>query len=408
MKRIALITFIIIISLFVIKSSQAQYASSLDFFQTEIPKLVNQIKHSIVTVSTKSTHSYVIDKDEGVISWFWSNNVEEKKGAITIVGSGVIYNDEGYIITKSSNLANFEEIKVTLCNQKQYPATYIGTDEFTGLSLIKIEADSLVPVHFGDSHQQPMYSPIIILGNSLGIAPFASFGLINGVKEPDMFIVSGQINPGNNGAGVFNLNGELVGVISAQLTPTTGTAVNPSPISAYQSAGVALASNQVKRIIGDILKMQNEQKGWLGIDIELDSLARGKIIVRRVVPNSPAERSGLKKGDWLLKYNDSFCTSLEQFASLIENTRPGTTVSIDFIRNNRHLKVFPQIAVRRPVNFNPNKPALKNVLPGNFRVERSIEAMTISREYFERLNAQIYQLQNEVKMLKAKLKTGQE
>ncbi|NOZ62699.1 MAG: PDZ domain-containing protein [Calditrichaeota bacterium] len=403
MKRTASVIFAFCVSLFFMNPSQAQYAISLNSFQTDIPQLINHIKHSIVTVSAKSTHSYLIDKGEGIISWFW-NNVEEKKGEITIVGSGVIYNSDGYIVTKSSNLANFEEIKVTLCNQKQYAATYIGTDEFTGLSLIKIEADSLFPVQFGDSRQQPIYSPVVILGNSLGIAPFASFGLINGIKAPDMLIISAQINPGNNGAGVFNLNGELVGVVSAQLTPTTGTTVN----SAYQSAGVALASNQVKRIIGNILKMQHEQKGWLGIDIEVDSLAKGKIIISSVVPGSPADRSGLKKGDRLLKYNDSFFTSLDQFASLIENTKPGTTVSIDFIRQNRHLKVFPQIGVRRPIHFNLKKPPLKGVLPDNFKIDRSIEAMTISREYFERLNAQIYQLQNEVKMLKAKMKTAQE
>ena len=407
MKQTASTIFVFFISLFWINPTQAKDASSLNQFQTEVPQLINRIKHSIVTVATKSTHSYVIDKGEGIISWFW-NDVEEKKGEITIVGSGIIYNSEGYIITKSSNLANFEEIKVTLCTQEEYPATYIGTDEFTGLSLIKVDADSLFPVQFGDSRHQPIYSPVVIVGNSLGIAPFACFGLINGMKEPDMFIISAQINPGNNGAGVFNLNGELVGVVSAQLTPTTGTTVNPGVVSAYQSAGVALASNQVKQIISNILKMQHEQKGWLGIDIELDSLAKGKIIISSVVPGSPAERSGLKKGDRLLKYNDSFFTSIEQFAALIENTKPGTTVSIDFIRDNRHLKVFPQIGVRRPVYFNPNKPLLKSVFPHNFKVDRSIEAMTISRDYFDQLNQQISQLQNEVKMLKARLKTAQE
>ncbi len=407
MKKAATIFFIICLLTTFSEKSHSQQGYSLKCFQAEISQLIHNIKFSIVTVSSKSTHSYTIDKNDGLISLLW-NDIEEKKGEISIVGSGIIYNEEGYIITKSSTLANFEEIKVTLSDRREFEAEYIGTDEFTGLAIIKINADNLKPAVFGNSDKLPLYSIVLIIGNSMGISPAASFGLINSITEQKLFIVSAPITPGVSGAGMFNLEGKLVGIISAQLTPTDDM-LNQDFLCSLPQNGIVLAGNQVKQITDEIIRMRHEQKGWLGIDVDLDSLAKGKIVISRVVSGSPANRSGLKKGDWLLKFNDSFFTSLEQFASLIENTKPGTIVSIDFIRDNRPLKVFPQIAPKRPSNFNPNKPRISSASLKKLN-SRSTDSqpMLISRQYFQQINLQIKKLENEVELLKRKLKQAQQ
>ncbi|HDP98327.1 MAG TPA: PDZ domain-containing protein, partial [bacterium] len=299
---------------FFISNGYSQKPSPLLELQSELSRLINHAKHSIVTVNSKTTRSYTIDKSSGIISLFW-NNTEEKKDQLKIVGSGIIYNKNGYIITKSSTLANFEEIFVITCDSTEYAAEYIGTDELTGLSIIKIDAQKLKPATFGDSDNTPMYSMILVVGNSMGISPFASFGIVNSVSEQGMFVISAAINPGSNGAGAFNINGELIGIVSAQLFPDAFT-MGPAFFNYSSQNAIILTSNQIRSIAAEIIKAHHEQKGWLGIDINIDSLVSGKIVISKVIPGSPAHRAGLKPGDWLLKYNNNFLKDLDEFAHL--------------------------------------------------------------------------------------------
>ncbi len=130
----------------------SQKTPTLENLQAEISQLIHLVKHSVVTVSAKSTHCYTIGKNGGLLSFF-KNSHEEKKDNFWTVGSGVVYNQEGYIITRSSILADFEEIKITLCNGKEFEAEYIGTDENTGLAILKIDDKNLEPTLIGNSDQ---------------------------------------------------------------------------------------------------------------------------------------------------------------------------------------------------------------------------------------------------------------
>lgn len=381
----------------------AQDIKSLAGLQSEIQHLVDLTNHSIVTVSSKSTHSYIVDKNTGLISFLWSN-LEEQTNELELIGSGIIYNKDGYIITKSSTLADFEKIKVTLSDKREFDAEYIGTDEMTGLAIIKIEADSLAPVKIGNSDSVAVFSFAIVIGNSMGILPSASVGLVNSITDQNTIIVTAQINPGSNGAGVFNIWGEWIGVVSAQLTPDQAI-LGKSGFNFSPQNGIVFPSNQVRQITEEIIKLQFSQKGWLGIDIDNDSLAKGKIMVSKVIYGSPAYQSGLKKGDWLLKYNNSFFRGIEKFADLIEQTKPGTTVSIDFIRDSRPLKVFPQLAKKQPSNFNPNKPRAKASQFERYnKNDPNLAPIIISHEELRLINSRVIQLEEEIAALKSKLK----
>jgi len=407
MKKIALFFLILLFETFSNSEVISQPFQLLENLQSEISDLITTAKHSIVTVSSQSTNSYLINKTEGIKSIFWDDH-EEKKKDLWVVGSGIIYNEDGYIITKSSMLAGFEKIKVTLFNKKDYEAQYIGTDEITGLAILKIDADDLIPVKLGNSNIVSLYSLTMVLGNSMGISPYASFGIINGKTNQGQFIISAPLNPGSTGAGLFNLSGELIGIISAQLDSDswmTATTYSGNP----QQNGIALTSNMVSKITDKIMLMQHEKKGWLGVDLNADSLSKGKIVIKNVIPNSPAYRSGLKIGDWLLKYNDSILRSSHQFASLLENTKPGKTVSIDFIRDNRPLKIFPQIAYKKPGGFNTNKPTkATSQIPGLHSQFRDQQSILLSPERLNNLNYRIEQLENEIKKLKSQIKEHQQ
>jgi len=407
MKKIIPCFLIFIFGSLIGSASHSQHFPTLEKLQVEISDLISISKISIVTISSQSKRSYMIDKSEGLKSLFWEE-LEEKKDDVWIVGSGIIYNEDGYIITKSSMLAGFEKIKVTLFDKTDYDAVYIGTDELTGLAIIKIEANELTPVRIGNSDEVPLYSLAMVVGNSLGISPYPTFGMINGKTEQGQFIISAPLNPGSTGAGVFNLSGEWVGIVFAQLDPDIRT-LDPGYVNNARQNGIVFSSNLVRHIADEIIRMQHEQKGWLGIDILADSLDKGKIVISHVIKDSPANRSGLKKGDWLLKYNESILRNTAQLAMLIEQTKPGKTVSIGFMRNNRSLKVFPQIARKQPGNFNSKKPqklsSQKQALRSPSLAQQPV---ILSPEKFNQMNMRMIQMEKEINRLKSQVKEYQQ
>jgi serine protease Do len=377
----------------------SQKTPTLENFQAEISHLINCAKHSVVTVSAKSTHSYTIDKDNGLLSLF-KNNHEKKQDNFWTVGSGIIYNQDGYIITRSSILEDFEEIKVTLCDGSNYEAEYVGTYDSTGLAVLKIEGKSLEPTRIGNSDQLALYSLVMVIGNSMGVSPFPSFGLVNGYTEDGRLILSASINPGNIGGAVFNLNGEIIGIVSAQVEAEISL-IGPNYRDYSQQHSIAIPINQVASMVNNVIKLHHQQIKWLGIELDADSLHENKLIVTRVYDGSPAARVGLKKGDLLVKYNEADLSSPEILRRQIGRTEPGTSVSINFIRYGRALKVFPRIERIWPDGFTPNKPRHFAYKLINENIKKPIQSpMMITPARFQQINSKMIQMENEIRSLK--------
>ncbi len=396
MKRVIVISLIF----FLIGSNLfSQKTPTLDSFQAEIGQLINIAKQAVVTVSAKSSHSYTIDKNSGLLSIF-KNNHEEKQDNFWTVGSGIIYDQDGYIITRSSILADFDTIKVTLCDGTKYDAEYIGTDETTGLAILKIEGKNLEPTRIGNSDQLLLNSFVMVLGNSMGISPFTSFGLLSGYTEEGLFILSASINPGNIGGAVFNISGEIVGIISAQVE----TQISLNGPNYSQQNSIAIPMNQVASMVNRVIKLHHQQATWLGIELDADSLIQNKLIVKRVIPGSPADRVSLKKGDRLVKFNETDLTSHEILKGLINQTQPGTSVSINFIRHKRALKVFPRIEQKWPQGFNPNQPRQYTHKLINENMKNPIQSpVIISPAKFQQINFKMIQMENEIRSLKSRI-----
>ncbi len=374
-----------------------QQSPTLESLQSEISQLIQSAKHSVVTVTARSSHSYTVDKDNGLFSLFRGGS-EQRQDNYWTVGSGIIYNAEGYIITRASILADFEEIKVTFCDGTTVEAEYIGTDEMTGLALLKIPAKKLESPKFGNSDQLPLYSLVLVLGNSMGLSPFATFGLINGFTEEGRLILSVSINPGNIGGAVFNLRGEIIGIISAQIEPDISS-VGLSFLD--YSSSLAIPINQVIATINNVIKFHHQQIKWLGVELDSDSLRSNKLIVKRVYPGSPAARVGLKKGDLLVKYNEVTLTNPEVLKAQIGQTAPGTSVSINFIRHQRALKVFPKIERLWPEGFNVNKPRHFSFNWNTDDNRSPIKApIIISPEGFQQIHLKMIQMEQEIQSLK--------
>ncbi len=392
----SLITFLFGSNLF------SQKTPTLNNLQAEICQLIKIAKHSVVTVSAKSTHSYTIDKEKGLFSLFKDNH-EEKQDNYWAVGSGIVYNQDGYIITRSSILADFETIKVTLCDGTKYDAEYIGTDEMTGLAILKIEGRNLEPTRIGNSDHVLLNSLVMVLGNSMGISPFTSFGLVSGYTEEGLFILSASINPGNVGGAVFNLNGEIVGIISARVEAGISW-IGSNHVDYSRQNSIAIPMNQVTDMLNTVIKLHHEPANWLGIVLDTDSLIHNKLIVTQVIAGSPAERVSLTKGDRLVKYNETDLTSDEILKGLIDQTQPGTSVSMNFIRHNRALKVFPRIEKKWPEGFNTNPPRQLTQKLINENIKTPIlSPVILSPAKFQEINDKMIRMEEDLRNLKSQI-----
>ncbi|MDZ7263327.1 MAG: S1C family serine protease [candidate division KSB1 bacterium] len=403
MKKLLIFVFIAIINVANwVSPTFSQNASLLEKLQAEISALIDFTKLSVVTVSAKSSHSYLVDRDEGLLS-FLKDSRQEKKDNLWTIGSGIIYNADGYIITRGSILAEFESIRVTLWDGRECDAEYIGIDENTGLAVLKIAAENIKPATFGDSDRVSLYSLVMVLGNSMGISPFASFGLINGYTADGIFIFSAPVNPGNIGGPVFNLKGEIIGIVTAQLE-TDAAALAPKYLDYGRQTGLALPMNQVWQMVNEVIQMHREQKGWLGVEFDPDSIRNNSLVVKDVKAGSPAARVGLKKGDRLLQFNESDLATIEVARTLIEQTKPGTHVSINFIRDNRQLKVFPCIEKKWPLGFNAQKPHHLSSRPAGQTSEATPPyPIILSPARFQQMNSRMIQMENEIRSLKNQL-----
>lgn len=399
MKRIAITLIILVTS---VPHIFPQQSPTLENIQTEINQLINYAKYSVVTVYSKVSHSYIINKDAGVLSFF-KDNKEEKREDFWNVGSGIIYNQQGYIITRGSLLADFEEIKIALCEGTEFKAEYIGTDQQTGLAILKIDEKNLESPRIGNSDKISIYSLALVLGNSIGISPFASFGLINGITKDGNFVLSAQIIPGNIGGAVFNLKGEIIGIIVAQLEANESLA---GSINLYtQQNGLAIPINKVAKIVDEVIRLNHNEYNWLGIMLDESSLQNNKLIVDNVMKGSPAAQVDLKKGDQLIRYNETDLSNIEVLRELIKGTDKGTSVSINFIRHNRALKVFPRIDRKWPKNFNSYKPRhLSSRVMNESRKNPIQSPIIISPEKFQQINSRMIEMETEIQSLKSQIK----
>ncbi|MBI4650718.1 trypsin-like peptidase domain-containing protein, partial [Candidatus Desantisbacteria bacterium] len=182
------------------------------------------------------------------------------------MGSGVIINENGYILTNNHVVANAEEITVKLFNQQEYKAKIIGTDPKTDIAVIKIEAASLNKASMGDSDKIQVGDWVLAIGNPFGLDQTVTAGIISakgrsrvGIADYEDFIqTDAAINPGNSGGPLVNLEGEIIGINTAIFSQTGG----------YQGIGFAVPINMAKSITDSLIKKGKVIRGWLGVYIQ--------------------------------------------------------------------------------------------------------------------------------------------
>ena len=275
------------------------------------------------------------------------------------LGSGFIISADGYVVTNNhliqsaSGTGTVDSITVKLTNRKEYIARVVGRDTASDLALLKIEATNLPFVNFGDSARVRVGDWVIAIGNPYGLDGTVTAGIISaihrgitGVGAYDRYIqTDASINMGNSGGPMFDLNGNVIGVNSALISPT----------GANVGIGLAIPAELARPVIESLRRGQRPQRGYLGVSLQpLDENIAASLglpkdqgeLVRSVVPGQAAARAGLQQGDVILRVNGQEVTPNETVSFLIANTTVGSRVPVDISRNGRRQAVTVVVGQR--------------------------------------------------------------
>lgn len=351
---------------------------TLKTLEREIQALIDSTTHSVVTVSAHFSSEAQSQKESGLFSFFKS---EKSQPPITYVniGSGIVYERDGYILTRSSIVLGADRIRVTLFNGKEIPAEFVGYEPESGFAVIKIEYQPLQAAHLGNSDDIVPGSWNIMIGNSYGVYPSVTFGTVNGLRNDGMLQISADLYPGNNGNPVLNVDGEIIALIAGRLNTFDEMTV-PAVGQQTNFATLAYPINWVKRIADDIINYGYVRKGWLGVVGYHDSW---QPTIRKIKDNSPAKKAGLSEGDVIVKFSYKNVKSISELARLVEYTTPGETVNLEFLRDGKLHQANIRIGERKPVtDLAPRsssgvvgKPAALSVQERTLFIEHRIEQL---------------------------------
>ncbi|NRS89493.1 Do/DeqQ family serine protease [Flavobacterium sp. 7E] len=255
-------------------------------------------------------------------------------------GSGVIISADGYIVTNNHVIKDASEIEITLNNKKSYKAKLIGTDSKMDIALLKIDADEKLPyTTFGNSDSVKVGEWVLAVGNPYNLTSTVTAGIVSakarnlGTNGIQSFIqTDAAVNPGNSGGALVNTRGDLIG-INTMISSTTGS---------YVGYSFAVPSNIARKIIEDIMEYGNVQRGILGVEGgELNAMASKELgvtqtegfYINKVTKNSGAEKSGLKKGDIIIKLDNQNVSTFADLSGYINTKRPSDKVQVMITRN---------------------------------------------------------------------------
>jgi serine protease Do len=265
-------------------------------------------------------------------------------------GSGFIISPDGYIVTNNHVIQGAQKITVKLVDGRVFKAKVIGTDPFSDVALIKIDAKDLPTLPLGNSDLLRIGEWVIAIGNPFGLTHTVTVGVISakgrsgiGITDIEDFIqTDAAINPGNSGGPLLNLKGEVIGMNTAIFTRSGG----------YMGIGFAIPINIVKTVVQQLKTKGKVERGFLGVVIqdltpalakELDINVNEGVLITEVMPHSPAAKAGLKVKDVIVGINGKKIKNASELKSFILLTKPGTVVTLDVIRHHRHLKIKVKI-----------------------------------------------------------------
>jgi len=316
--------------------------------QTSYADLVNRVSPAVVTIRSTErvrTAQQFPFTDDPTFREFFGDRMPQQQTPQRVqgVGSGVIVNSDGYILTNHHVVDGALEIKVELTDNRTFTAKLVGSDPPSDLAVLKIDAKDLPTLQLGDSDKVRVGDPVLAVGNPLGIGQTVTSGIVSakgrqtGLSDgsfEDFLQTDAAINRGNSGGALVNTSGECIGINSQILSPSGGNI----------GIGFAIPSNMAKAVMDQLLKSGKVHRGMLGVTIQgIDAdlaaslnlpAARGAIVTS-VSAGGPADRAGIKRGDVITAINDHSVADNNVARNEIAKLAPGSTASVTIVRNGR-------------------------------------------------------------------------
>ncbi|TRX52854.1 trypsin-like serine protease [Thalassomonas sp. M1454] len=254
------------------------------------------------------------------------------------LGSGVIMDARGYILTNNHVVKNADLITVILQDSTELTAELIGSDEFTDLAVLKVQAQNL-PVIPIDENLTPLVGDVVLaIGNPLNLGQTITQGIIsatgrNGLSSNsyrEFLQMDAAINDGNSGGAVVNSNGDLVGISTAQFN-RSNQKENIQGI--FFAIPYKLAANVMQQLISN----GRVTRGWLGVSAQRYNRQLKGLVIDEITPQGPADNAGLIKGDVIYKIADTNIVSINQALDIIAETKPNSVLQLSLIRNNSRM-----------------------------------------------------------------------
>ncbi|HLP42566.1 MAG TPA: DegQ family serine endoprotease [Fibrobacteria bacterium] len=273
----------------------------------------------------------------------------------TGLGSGVIISPGGYVLTNNHVIEGADAIKVKLHDETEYEAEIVGTDKPTDMAVIRVKGGKgkFPTLPLGDSEKLRIGEWVIAVGNPYGLSHTVTTGIISakgrkntGINSYENFIqTDAAINPGNSGGALLSLSGELIGINTAIFSRSGG----------YQGIGFAIPINMAKKITQDLIRDGEVTRGWLGVSIQpieaelADAMKlkdRHGALVGGVVPGSPADKAGIRRGDVIFKVDEGEIKDANDLLNRIALLAPRQWVQVWVLREGMTLAFKARIARR--------------------------------------------------------------
>jgi Do/DeqQ family serine protease len=265
------------------------------------------------------------------------------------LGSGVIVDKRGYVLTNFHVVRGADAVTVRLADKQEFRGRIVGSDGKTDIAIIKFEAPADIRVAtLGNSDALRVGEWAIAIGNPFGLDQTVTVGVVSATGRADVGIATyenfiqtdASINPGNSGGPLVNLRGEVIGI-------------NTAIVATGQGIGFAIPANMVKRVTAQLIDRGRVQRGWIGVALQPISVELAQAmgladtkgaIVSRVYPGSPAEAAGLAQNDVIIGFDGAPVDDYHQLQRMSSETEVGRTVKVDVVRHREKKSLQLKVA----------------------------------------------------------------